>query len=132
MEGIVTAVLSLVVILAVCGGLAGCPQYSVYLAQKSGEAQLAQAEQNRRIKVLEAQAAKDSATMLAEAEVIRAQGVAKSNAIVADGLGGPTGYLRYLYIQQLGNADKNERTVVYVPTEGLLPLTEAQRLAPPK
>jgi hypothetical protein len=24
-----------------------------------------------------------------------------------------------------GNADKNERTIIYVPTEGLLPITEA-------
>lgn len=105
----------------------GWPYYSVWSSDMSGRAAMAYAEQQRQVKVREAQAALDAASLLAKAEVERAHGVAESNKIVANGLGGPEGYLRYLYIQQLGNAEKNERTVIYVPTEGLLPLTEAGR-----
>lgn len=110
----------------------GWAHYSIWSNDMSGKAAMAYAEQQRQIKVREAQATKDAAALLAEAEVARAKGVAEANKIVAEGLGGPTGYLRYLYIQQLGNADKNERTVVYVPTEGLLPITEAGRGTQPK
>ena len=106
----------------------GWAHYSVWSSEMSGRSVMAYAEQQRQVKVREAQAHRDSAALLAEAEIARARGVAEANKIVADGLGGPEGYLRYLYIQQLGNADKNERTIVYVPTEGLLPITEANRL----
>lgn len=107
--------------------MAGYPSYAVYTAEMSGRAEMARAEQNRQIIVRQAQAKFDASKLEAMSEVERAKGVAESNKIVADGLGGPDGYLRYLYIQQLGNADKNERTVIYVPTEGLLPVTEAGR-----
>ena len=105
----------------------GWPYYSVWSNEMSGRAEMARAEQNRQIRVREAQAQWDAAKLLAQAEVERSRGVAESNNIIANGLGGAEGYLRYLYIQQLGNADKNERTVIYVPTEGLLPITEAGR-----
>jgi regulator of protease activity HflC (stomatin/prohibitin superfamily) len=108
----------------------GWAYYRVWSNDMAGRADMAYAEQQRQVKVREAQAFKDSAQLLAEAEVLRATGVAKANEIIAGGLGGPEGYLRYLFIQQLGNADKNERTIVYVPTDGLLPITEAGRVVP--
>lgn len=88
----------------------------------NGKAQLAEAEQNRQIAVQEAQALKDSASLKAEAEVIRAEGVAKANAIIADGLNGHEEYLRYLWIQGLEN---NPQAVIYIPTEAGLPIMEA-------
>ncbi len=105
--------------------VAGCAAYNtvrVWNAETAGEAELAQATSNRRIAVLEAQAKLDSAKMFADAEVLRAIGVAKANKIVADGLGGPEGYLRYLYIQ---NLEQSEGQIIYVPTEGGLPILEA-------
>lgn len=108
----------------------GWAYYAVWSNEMSGKAAMAYAEQQRQVKVREAQAYKDSAQLLADAEVLRATGVAKANDIIAGGLGGPSGYLQYLYIQQLGNADKNERTIIYVPTDGLLPVTEAGRSVP--
>jgi regulator of protease activity HflC (stomatin/prohibitin superfamily) len=116
------------VILTVGAGMTGCPVYNVWEAQKRGEAELAQAEQNRQIQVAQSRARMDSAQFEADAEVIRATGVAKANKIIADGLGGESGanYLRYLWIQGLeGNAG---RTIVYVPTEANLPILEAGRL----
>ena len=59
----------------------------------------------------------------AEIEVARAQGVAKSNEIIASSIS--DNYLRYKWIEGL---QKNEMTVVYVPTEANLPIMEAGRL----
>lgn len=101
----------------------GWQWFKVFSAEQSGKAELAQAEWNRQIRVREAQAQLDAATLTAQAEVIRAQGVADANEIVANGLGGPEGYLRYLYIDMLR---ENEGTqTIYVPTEAGLPILEA-------
>lgn len=54
--------------------------------------------------------------------------MAEANRIVADGLGGPEGYLRYLYIESLKEARAQGAQVIYVPTEAGLPILEASRL----
>ena len=102
------------------------PQYFVYQQGLKGEAELARAQQNRQIKIQEAMAMKESAKMLAEAEVERAKGVAEANKIIGDSLKGNEAYLRYLWIQGLQGEGKNP-TVVYVPTEAGLPILEAGR-----
>lgn len=112
-----------VVVAVVIGGFWFFPTYNVWTKEMDGKAQLAEAEGNRQIAVLEAQAIKDSATLKAEAEVIRADGVSKANKIVAEGLGGAEGYLRYLYIQALQDNAQNQ--IIYVPTEAGLPILEA-------
>lgn len=112
--------ISLVVIVV---WMAVVPRYTVWQQGLAGQAELRRAEQNRQIKVQEAQAQKDSAALLAEAEVIRAEGVAKANTVVAEGLGGAEGYLRYLYIDML--RDQQGTQTIYVPTEAGLPILEA-------
>lgn len=112
----------------VVGSYIAHPWVNVWQRGMSGQAQMAEAEANRQIKVREAQAEKDAASLLAEAEVIRAEGVKKANDIVANGLGGPEGYLRYLYIQGLKEANATgQAKLIYVPTEGGMPVTEAGR-----
>ncbi len=101
------------------------PQYRVYSQRLAGEAALAEAQSSRQVAILEARAKKESAIALAEAEVIRAQGAAKANAILQNSLGGPEGYLRYLQIQALEDA---KASLIYVPTEAGLPITESRRL----
>jgi regulator of protease activity HflC (stomatin/prohibitin superfamily) len=101
------------------------PIMNVWQQSKVGEAELARAESNRQIATLEAVAKKESAKSLADAEVIRAEGVAKANKIIGDSLSGNEGYLRYLWIQGL---QTNQMQVVYVPTEANLPIMESQRL----
>jgi hypothetical protein len=103
----------------------GWPQYRVYQQRLSGEAALAEAQSSRQVTILEARAKKESAVALAEAEVIRAEGAAKANAILQNSLGGPEGYLRYLQIQAL---EGSKASLIYVPTEAGLPMTEARRL----
>ena len=102
--------------------LFGFQFFKVFSAEMSGKAELSQAEWNRQIIVRQAQAKKDAASLEAEAEVLRAEGVAKANEIVAEGLGGPEGYLRYLYIHML---ESQQNQIIYVPTEAGLPILEA-------
>lgn len=114
--------LGAVVIALPVGACAAYNMVRVWNAETAGEAELAQATSNRRIAVLEAQAAMDAADLKARAEVARAKGVAEANRIVAQGLGGPEGYLRYLYIQ---NLEQTKNQIIYVPTEAGLPILEA-------
>jgi regulator of protease activity HflC (stomatin/prohibitin superfamily) len=107
-------------------GMWGCPTYNVWQQGLAGEAELARAQQNRQIAIQEAMAKKESAKLLGEAEVARAHGVAEANGIIANGLGGPEGYLRYLYIHMLENT--KDKQVIYLPTEAGLPILEAGRL----
>lgn len=60
----------------------------------------------------------------AEIEVARAEGVAKSNTIIASSI--TESYLKYQWILGLKS---NQMQVVYVPTEANLPIMEASRLA---
>lgn len=109
-------------------GMYGCPQYEVYQQRLSGEAELARADYSRQVAVREANAKKDSASLLAEAEVARARGVAQANQIIGESLKGNEAYLRYLWINGL---EQNKNAVIYVPTEANLPLLEAARLQHP-
>lgn len=104
--------------------VAGCPSYSVYQQGMSGKAELERAKQNRQIAIQEAEALKESAQLKADAEVIRAKGVKEANDVIAQGLGGAEGYLRYLYIDALNSTNCE---IIYVPTEAGLPILEASR-----
>lgn len=96
------------------------PLYGVYSKALSGKAQLQEAEFTRQVAVLEAQAKMDSASKLAEAEVIRAQGVAKANQIIGESLKDNPAYLQYLWITE-GEKDSN-RTVYMIPSNGGAPV----------
>jgi regulator of protease activity HflC (stomatin/prohibitin superfamily) len=111
--------------LGLCGfGCWGWPTWRVWQREMSGKAELAEAEWTRKIKIEEARAVKESATMLADAEIERAKGVAEANKIIGESLEGNEGYLRYLWIQNL-NGGGND--VIYIPTEAGLPILEAGR-----
>lgn len=96
--------------------------YSVWSKGMSGKAEFAQAGYNRKIKILEAEAFKESAKSYAEAEIIRSRGVAEANEIIGQSLKGNEAYLRYRWIEGL---QTNQMQVVYVPTEAGLPILEA-------
>ena len=111
--------------------LVGFPTYNVYSKQMAGKAAYEEAVQNRRIRVLEAQAALDSAELTAQAEVARARGTNEANRIMAESLGGPENYLRWSYIHMLEEtAGKPGREVIYIPTEASMPILEASRSRP--
>ena len=104
----------------------GGPQYNVWQQSLAGKAELQKAEYTRQVAVLEAQAKKDSAQQLAEAEVIRAEGVAKANKIIGDSLKNNREYLQYLYITGIEDGAKNGNVTIYVPTEGGMPVPTLQ------
>lgn len=102
------------------------PYVNVWSQRQRGKAELAHAEYSRQIATCEALAKKESAKALAEAEVIRAEGVSKANRIIGDSLKGNESYLRYLWIDNMSSSQ--DKTIVYIPTEASLPVLEAQRL----
>ncbi len=123
-----TTVVGIILVLGlIVLGMWGCPQYKVYQQQKEGEAALAHAQSSKEVAVAEAKAKMESATLLAQADTIRAHGVARSNQIIGASLKGNTEYLHWLWIDQLEN---NPQAVIYVPTEANLPIMEATRFAP--
>ena len=103
-------------------GFWGCPQYNVYRQRKDGEAQLAHATFSREVAVAEAKAKMESSSLLAQADTIRAHGIARSNQIIGKSL--TPAYLHWFWID---NIDKSNN-VIYVPTEANLPIMEASRL----
>lgn len=100
------------------------PIYGVWTAEQSGKAQLAEAEYSKQVAVQTAKAKQESAAFEAQAEVIRADGVAKANKIIGQSLKNNEDYLRYLWIHSMEDT-KNQ--VIYVPTETGLPILEASR-----
>ena len=104
----------------------GMPMYNVWQQEMTGKAEFSRAEQNRKIKVEEARAEKESASFRAEAEIIRAEGVAKANKIIGGSLKDNKDYLTYLWIQALYD---ESNSVIYVPTEANLPILEATRMS---
>lgn len=102
----------------------GFPTYLVWQQNKVGEAELARAEQNRQIAIQEAKAKEESAKSLANAEIIRAQGIAEANKIIGDSLKNNDAYIHYLWVETLR---ETENSVVYIPTEAGIPITESTR-----
>ena len=72
-------ILCIVGFVVLCGAIGGgCyyyPKYRVWQQKLEGEAMLQKAESTRRTVVLEAQAKRDAAKMLAEAEIERMRGL---------------------------------------------------------
>lgn len=87
---------------------------------KEGQALLLKAENEKKVAIEEAKAKLESAKMLAAAEIERAKGVAEANKIIGDSLKNNESYLRYLFIDKLGQSD-----TIYIPTEAGLPILEA-------
>ena len=118
---IILAVIGAVVVLASLFFI--IPWYNVWQQEMSGKAEFAKAEQNRKIKIEEAKANLEAEKLNAQAEIERAKGAAEAIRIENGSLT-PT-YIQYLWVRQQSNL--NDKTVVYIPTEGNLPILEATR-----
>ena len=100
----------------------------VWGAEMSGRAVLVEAEFSRQARVEEARARAAAAELEGQAELTRAEFSARANAALAQGLGGPEAYLRYLCIRMLEETNQAGQ-IIYIPTEAGMPILEAQRLA---
>ena len=119
-------VIGAIVIVGAATLFLGGPIYNVWSQSLAGKAELQKAEYTRQVAVLEAQAKKDSAQQLADAEIIRATGVAKANQIIGDSLKDNREYLQYLYITGLEEGSNKGNVTIYVPTEGGMPVPTLQ------
>lgn len=115
-------VIAIVAVLAFVGiAMFGMPIYRVWSQEMRGKAQLAEAEQNRRIKIEEARANLEAEKLNAKAEIERAKGAAEAIKIENGTL--TQTYIQYLWVRNQNNL--NEKTVIYIPTEANLPILEA-------
>lgn len=112
----------------------GWPQYNVWRQEMAGKAEMAKAEQNRRILVEEAKARLEAEKLNAEAEIARARGMSEAMKIENGQLNSV--YTQYLFVRTLEKlADKgNLPQIIYMPSEGLLPVMDMnkQPIAPPQ
>lgn len=116
-------VIGLSIIVAVIVSLmALMPIYNVWSSRKSGEAEMAKAEQNRKIQVEEAKANLEAQKLNSEAEVERARGMAEAIEIENGKL--TDKYIQYLWVR---NMENNTNEKIYIPTEANLPLLEARK-----
>ncbi len=119
--------LGLVVTMALMFGL---PRYNVWQQEMAGKAEMAKAEQNRKILVEEAKAKLEAEKLNAQAEIERAKGMSEAMKI-ENGTLNET-YNQYLFIRTLEKlADKgNLPQIIYIPSEGLLPVMDLKKSNP--
>lgn len=113
----------LALIVLVGGGMIILPKYNVWKSELAGRAEFVRAEQNRQIKIEEAKANLEAEKLNAQAEVERAKGAAAAIEIENGKL--TETYIRYLWVRQ--QSDLNDKTIIYIPTEGGLPILESAR-----
>ncbi|MEQ3661376.1 MAG: hypothetical protein ABNG98_08825 [Flavobacterium sp.] len=123
---IVFGVITLVIVL-IAAMMFGLPRYNVWQQEMAGKAEMAKAEQNRRILVEEAKAKLEAEKLNAQAEIERARGMAEAMK-VENGTLSET-YNQYLFIRTLEKiADKGDLPqIIYVPSNGLLPVMDINK-----
>ena len=117
-----STLLTIVVILFTLGCMFGCPKYNVWRAEMKGRASMAQAEQDRKIQIEEAKANLEAQKLNSEAEIVRAEGMAKAIEIENGKL--TTKYIQYLWVR---NIEAFEGEKIYIPTEANLPILEVKQ-----
>jgi regulator of protease activity HflC (stomatin/prohibitin superfamily) len=105
----------------IAGIMWAIPTYRVWSREMAGRAQLAEAEWNKQIIVIEAQARMEAEILNAQAEVERAKGAAEAMYEVQDAL--TETYIRYLWVRLMAVSDN----IIYIPTEASLPILEINR-----
>jgi len=105
----------------------GLPLYNVWQQEMAGKAEMAKAEQNRKILIEEAKARLEAEKLNAQAEVERARGMAEAMRLENGTLN--TTYNQYLFIRTLEKlADKGDLPqIIYMPSEGLVPVMDVSR-----
>jgi len=122
-------IIAICVLFIIIGGVGSCmyigPKYNVWKQEQAGKAELAKAEQNRRIMVEEARANLEAEKLNAQAEIERAKGAAEAIRIENGSI--TPAYIQYLWVRQQ-NANVNNK-IIYIPTEAGLPILEAGRMS---
>ena len=113
-----------VVVFFVIALMFGLPTYNVWQQEMAGKAEMAKAEQNRKILIEEAKARLEAEKLNAQAEIERAKGMAEAMKLENGTLNST--YNQYLFIRTLEKlADKGDLPqIIYMPSEGLLPVMD--------
>jgi hypothetical protein len=104
------------------------PVYTIWSEARSGQARLAHQRYAKEIEVAAAQATFEASKLLAAADTVRAHGTARANEIIGRSIS--QNYLQWLWVQ---NLEKQEKSVIYVPSQNgipIMPVQEATRLSP--
>ena len=121
-KGFLHGTIAAIVLFALIGAwLYAWPEYNVWKQEMAGKAELAKAEQNRKIMIEDAKANLEAEKHNAQAEVERAKGAAEAIKIEKGSI--TPQYIQYLWVRQQN--DLSNKTVIYIPTETTLPLLEA-------
>jgi len=88
-------------------------------AENKGKSLLIESESSKKVAIETAKAKLESAKLNAEADIIRAKGVAESNQIIGNSLNNNKAYLEWLWID---NIENNPNQVFYIPTENKTPI----------
>jgi len=124
-----SAVIAILIIglIGVAALMFGLPVYNVWQQEMAGKAEMAKAEQNRRILVEEAKAKLEAEKLNAQAEIERARGMAEAMR-VENGTLNET-YNQYLFIRTLEKlADKGSLPqIIYLPSEGMIPVMDLNK-----
>jgi len=115
--GIIVGILAIIAILMIA-----IPKYRVWSQEMQGRAEFARAEQNRQIMVTQAEAQLLVEKLNAQMEVERAKGVAEAMEIITEYINQP--YLFWRFINML---QTTQNQIIYIPTEGMMPVLEAGR-----
>ncbi|ATA76702.1 hypothetical protein [Capnocytophaga canimorsus] len=109
----------------------GLPIYNVWQQEMAGKAEMAKAEQNRKILIEEAKARLEAEKLNAQAEIERARGMAEAMRIENGTLNSV--YNQYLFIRTLEKlADKgNLPQIIYMPSNGLVPVMDVSKKEKP-
>lgn len=114
---------TVVVLLLLVGGcMAGKPQYNLYKANTQKRERIAEAKAESDAAQYTAEKKVEIARADAEADRVRAEGIADANRTIANSL--TPEYIRWYFIDRL---DDVEGQIIYVPTEGNVPITDAGR-----
>ena len=124
---VITGMLIVVVVGVIVGCMFGVPKYNVWRssvaiqkAENWGKAEMAEAEENRKILIEEAKANLEAQKLNSQAEVERAKGMAEAIEIENGKL--TAMYIHYLWVR---NIDKMDGDKIYIPTEANMPILEA-------
>jgi uncharacterized protein (UPF0333 family) len=117
-EFLILFIISIIII-----AMIAIPPYNVWSRELNGKALLKEAEWSKKVQIEEATANLESEKLNALSEIERAKGMAE--AIKIEGGSLTTEYIQYLWVRQ---NIFNDKTTIYIPTEGNLPILEALRL----
>lgn len=120
-EGMIVIIAVIVILVLIIALFTVGPIYRVWSKGLSGKADLREAEWNKKITIEEAKAGLESAELIKQTDIIRAQGIAEANRIISSSL--TDRYIQWKWVEGLHDGSSE---VIYVPTEANLPILEAR------